>query len=376
MKPFILIGFVLLSLFVACIPVGKVTEYVKPPAGPNNPIGNYTVPDGKLALSPTTLVFDPTDTQKSITVTATDAFVHKDIYLCKTPCTSITDWTKIGEFDGIPVAATYIRGSTGLSKQLSLVRDLLNDGNNFIVIFTCQGVGLCNNNKWVLQRFTVQLETAPIPVTCGLKTSCSSGETEVLQLSGLENAHAALPGQKYAQKVCCNASGDTLTTTSGALLVALSDTTNAHLAAASETGFSTSALLNATKNNIRCTTMQQSCTAAGFDTCALSLSALTNAHAGTCGTYAYNVCCSTVNPTNPCVAKPEGFSCADGKICKSGKCVLSCLSDADCMLRSKSPCGCFNVNEQVIQNASLPCSYATGTRCVCDGVCVTRPPFG
>ncbi len=187
----------LLLFVIGCAPVGKIIDPIQPQiaagpstpvgkvitiqsqiaVGPSTPVGSYASPGTKLVFSPSTLSFLLSDTTKTMTVTATDKFIHQKIFLCKTPCTSLSDWKEVGSFDGTPVIGTYLGGTTGISKQLALSRDDLMDGNNFIVVFTCAGIGLCNGNRWLSHSFTATFERPP---TCTDDGSMPNGqETDV-----------------------------------------------------------------------------------------------------------------------------------------------------------------------------------------------------
>ncbi|MBI4441515.1 hypothetical protein HY639_05080 [Candidatus Woesearchaeota archaeon] len=159
--------------------------------GPENPPGDFADPTAILSVSPTTLTFSASETEKAITVTARDPFVYKEVYLCKTPCRNPLDWAKLGEFQGTVRSGNYLDGSSGLTKQFMLNKALLSKRNNFIAVYTCKGIGNCNGKRWVKQKFTVDLGdecTPPCPATkkcdvgtracvdCLADADCSAGK--------------------------------------------------------------------------------------------------------------------------------------------------------------------------------------------------------
>lgn len=129
--------------------------------------------------------------------------------------------------------------------------------------------------------------------------SCNAGETPVLSLSSLTNAHGAKSG--YNNVVCCKSREGTLNTRDGQILT-LSDSTNAH---AAKNGYGNPVDLQLsgwTGKMLSCElkpgaggidTGYDFCDTEGYNTCVVSLSATTNAHLESCdkSNYNYRLCC-------------------------------------------------------------------------------------
>lgn len=109
---------------------------------------------------------------------------------------------------------------------------------------------------------------------------------------GYENAHAQnVSAATYAYAVCCNVSGDTLTTScEDETFLRLSGTSNAHVQQNNYDTYSVDACMSSTNGIINCTYG----TCGANQTCLLSISADTNAHVGSCSHYATNVCCGYI----------------------------------------------------------------------------------
>ena len=121
-------------------------------------------------------------------------------------------------------------------------------------------------------------------MACSAKPACAAGETSVLELSAVTNAHGAVAGSgDYTSKVCCT--GITGTTCGGnaKTLLRLSGNTNAHAESPEET---TPAYSNACISGsplitkIYLATAGQNCI--GTDACVVTLSGQTNAHLADC----------------------------------------------------------------------------------------------
>ncbi|MBI4441230.1 endo alpha-1,4 polygalactosaminidase [Candidatus Woesearchaeota archaeon] len=114
-------------------------------------------PPGSFAQAGIFVIAEPAVTPSGITlrITARDHYVYKEVYYCKKPCTQKSDWTKLGDFDGVARSGNYLDGRNDLTKQFTVPQTSLNSGNNFIAVFTCKGYGNCNGGKWLLQTFTV-----------------------------------------------------------------------------------------------------------------------------------------------------------------------------------------------------------------------------
>ncbi len=304
MKKHFFIGCVLLSiLLVGCAPVGKVIDIIQP-------VGSYGSPGTKFTLSPTTLSLATTDATKTITVTATDRFVHQKIFLCKKPCEGLPDWKEIGGFDGTPVLGTYLDGIAGISKQLELSRDDLMVGNNFLVVFTCSGIGLCNGNKWLLQRFTAAFVECNVDGDCSngkkcigekcisLQLSCiqrlgvcNADETLIYSLSNEIEGHIAKSNSGYPASMCCSTNQGSLSTACGTPFFVGSGADDAHAQSVGTSPAYTTAMnycLDASVGKISCRTAQ-SC-AAG-ETCLGSLENTADSHVGACDLFPNKICC-------------------------------------------------------------------------------------
>ncbi|MBM3303622.1 MAG: LamG domain-containing protein, partial [Candidatus Aenigmarchaeota archaeon] len=124
---------------------------------------------------------------------------------------------------------------------------------------------------------------------CLIKASCDAagGETDVLHLSDLFNAHAELPSQpNYAYKVCCKAPPLTLGTdcaSGGQSFLNLSAATDAHVEKSSAGNYATGACISGAQ--IDCG-YGADCSATGIPVgpavCLASISADTNAHVANC----------------------------------------------------------------------------------------------
>ncbi len=353
------IVFVLLLILTGCTPpLGKGTEaFTVPLSGPDEAPGGatkYSEPGTVATLSPSTVLFPVGQDQVSISITVTAPFVFNTIYLCKSPCATVDNWVNVDVFGG-NLASNYVRASQGITKQLSLQRSHLNSGNNFLAINVCNGVIDCGNTKkWVRLKFTATFETTPRNLMCSPKTTCASGEAEVLQLSDISNAHAALPGKTYPQKICCKAEGDTISAGTGTPFVYLSADTDAQLSSAAAEGYGIVAKMGASKSKITCAVSQQVCPEA----CVLSLSSLTNAHGAACGVYSNNVCCNLKD-------KCFDVTCPPGQKCNSvdGTCV-QCLNNPDCASGKKCDTAshtCVDLCTGVSCPIGQKCNPADGT---------------
>src|SRR3989338_5786684 len=339
------------------LPLGKVGEYTVGPVVANVPGNLETNPAPAIvSLNDTDIVFKANDNSYNLKVTVTDYAVIRRVYLCESPCTAANNWTQVGTFTGTTLGGNYLVGSQGVSASITLDRNKLNRGNNFLSFYSCSGVGLCHNGKWVQVPFTVQydlpdlvvdsiifgqpigtnlpvtvviknigvgtsfntvtplvaaytvqytdlqqqstttqfsitqdmaansqfiksiivplgeslsikvnasvdifgqkpesnednnhkMETqiltlsppgqvgalstvSPRPLTCSVKTACDAGETNVLELTDPINAHVALPGSSYPQKVCCSNGNGPITVGTGDAFAYLSGATNAHI---------------------------------------------------------------------------------------------------------------------------------------------------
>lgn len=548
MRPLVLFGFVVLVFVLGCTPLGQVGQYA---VGPNDPPGVFEVDPTKAVINPSRLTFEAADTQKQVAITVTDNFIYNKVGLCEAPCSSVSDWKQVGLLTGPVAFGNFLDGRQGVSLTVTLPRDKLNSGNNFLAIYSCSGLGLCHNNHWVKVPLTVTFaaptcsdnvqngaETdvdcggscaacadgkkcvantdcagrkcgnnvcqsqpdlvvrdivfgtvsgnllpvtirvqntgtatatqpisvgytvtfpdvpiqaqvintltitadvpvsatgtsdvaaniplgealqvtvgayvdptnqkveldesnnrkeatttvtlpgpgpvggtgtvAPNPLQCALRTACATGEISVLQLSATSSAHGALPTGTYPQKVCCKTAEGPVGAGSGEPIIYLSGTTNAHFSATTSTAYATIARMTVPTTKVRCITTTQVCSAADFDTCTISLSGMTNAEGGSCGTYQNNVCCTLLNATNLCFGKIDGFVCDDGKTCTNGQCLTPggvCVANTDCASGQKCDSitkTCVSLCTGVSCASGQKCDPSTGS-CVslCSGV--------
>lgn len=128
-------------------------------AGLDNPPGEFVDDVNIFTVSPTAFTLSSAQTDIQITLTAKDAYVYKEVYLCKAPCRQLIDWTKLTEeFTGTFRNGNYLDGrGNGVSKQFTIPKSNLNTGNNFVAVYTCKGYNNCNNKKWVKQKFVLTL---------------------------------------------------------------------------------------------------------------------------------------------------------------------------------------------------------------------------
>src|SRR3989338_11110051 len=128
--------------------------------GLENPPGELVEDAVIFTVSPTTFTLSSTQTEIQITLTAKDPYVYKDAYFCKAPCRQLGDWTLLGEFTGTPKGGNYFDGKgNGVSNQFTIPKANLNNGNNFVAVYTCKGYNDCNGKRWVKQKFVVTCST-------------------------------------------------------------------------------------------------------------------------------------------------------------------------------------------------------------------------
>ena len=155
-------------------------------------------------------------------------------------------------------------------------------------------------------------------LTCEFTTTCSN--TDVYHLYRLANSHAELPAFNYYNySLCCEHSGDILTTScdaNSATLFTLSNSTNAHAELNTENNYFYDVCLSGTDGSIVCE-YKNDCT--GFDACLGSLSTIeaggdSNLHLADCTTdpYSTKVCCNYKVHT--------GYACTSNTDCLSGYC--------------------------------------------------------
>jgi hypothetical protein len=173
--------------------------------------------------------------------------------------------------------------------------------------------------------------SAQAGLLCSVKTSCSTGETEVFHMSDLGNAHAELATQgNYPYKVCCGGAPGLTTDCNqpgSEIILKLSQVTNAHAERSDLANYPNSVCLYSSGGEIHCG-YSTSCTNLGSNyACVATISADTNAHVSDCdgqNDYSIRVCCEYADKTPPTTSisqdgiswtgqnVPFALSCFDG----------------------------------------------------------------
>ncbi len=154
---------------------------------------------------------------------------------------------------------------------------------------------------------------APAYFECHVDTSCASGETEIIDLSAKNNAHAEIVGASggYSQKLCCSnissvqtttGTGDCNTLGAGFTgLVTLSRDTNAHVEKYSYTGtdgfpHKKNICVELTSGSLDCIyDTKANCNNWGYNKYVVSISGSTNAHVGDQDAYSMVRCCKEIS---------------------------------------------------------------------------------
>lgn len=207
-------------------------------------------------------------------------------YPYDTGCSSASDPTESGGTcqcsDGTPFGSC---GENG---------DFCSGGN---LIDACGAPQNCGCNL----GFTCQGNACiPTTIDCTITASCS--DTDLFHISNSTNAHAEISILfNYPNKVCCGSAEpiDTSCTSPDTKLIALSATTNAHVEKIARTDYPIEVCMSSLASTITCSYITAAgngftaCTSAGYDTCAVSISADTDAHVADCTTDPYDikVCC-------------------------------------------------------------------------------------
>ncbi len=157
----------LLVVFVGCTLTGKTVQNFPGPTTPPGSIERDPTP-AIVTLIPPTLTYQSTQNTIQLNITVRDTFVWNEIGLCVTPCTEVSNWRKIGLFPGQSVQSGFLDGRQRVSAMITLHRDNLSQGNNFLAFYSCNGIGLCHGDKWVSVPFTVQL----------VSPTCTDGEKD------------------------------------------------------------------------------------------------------------------------------------------------------------------------------------------------------
>ena len=160
-------------------------------------------------------------------------------------------------------------------------------------IFEEECEGLCSDGMCIDLTFSCNI----------VNGNCNATQTQVLRLTGLNNAHAALVNNEYLYfpqslldgeypyALCCNSNAglnNSCMADSAETVVLLASTINAHVA--EEGGdYSLEACLASDAGQVNCE-YRSSCLSS--EQCLMSISAEDNAHAGECDAYGIDVCCS------------------------------------------------------------------------------------
>jgi len=207
-----------------------------------------------------------------------------------------TDGTGTGSFESditnlIPGVTYYVRAYA-----------VNNVGAGYGGVDVFKTIGFC---------FGVESEGDPggTALSCSVReVGCLEGETTVLKLSGLSNAHAEMPDQIfYNQYICCN--GNELGISCEGqhdTFLKLAKITNSHVEKGNQQNYPISACLSTTygtetpyPSTIACSYVNSpnNCSDLGeLYTCLASVSKDTNSHIGDCNAYPIKVCCANACP--------------------------------------------------------------------------------
>lgn len=160
------------------------------------------------------------------------------------------------------------------------------------------------NNCACAQGFTCQGNVCVSAVlSCQVASSCAS--SALLRLSGTTDSHAEIASLNNYGSIACCAYADSISTSCASpetKVVSLSANTDAHIEKPGQSDYPVDVCLSATgSNTFSCGYFNvpgngfAACTAAGFDTCVVTMSDFTNAHVSDCVTDPYDVkvCCKT-----------------------------------------------------------------------------------
>ena len=113
----------------------------------------YSKPGKKVFADKDIYILLPNQKDLKITLTAQDTYIWKSGWFCKKPCYKSSDWT-IFDFEGEVLPSIeqlkWMDGLMGRSVTLSIPREQLKNGKNYFAAYTCEGIGKCNDNKWLL----------------------------------------------------------------------------------------------------------------------------------------------------------------------------------------------------------------------------------
>jgi hypothetical protein len=157
---------------------------------------------------------------------------------------------------------------------------------------------------------------AQAKMSCSIKQSCASGESDLFHIYSLSNSHAQLASQSgYPNRVCCGAVPGLTTSctqTNSKVLLRLSDLTNAHVENNSFSNYQHPVCLYTPEGNMECG-YSPDCSSLGSDyACVAGISNGWNAHVSDCtgqGIYSLKVCCRFVDTGAPVTAiSPNGMT--------------------------------------------------------------------
>jgi len=150
-------------------------------------------------------------------------------------------------------------------------------------------------------------------LSCIVRTSCESNETDVLHMSDTTDAHAELPdGTDYSYKVCCkDTSGYNAISTdsSGYDFLHLHSATDSHSEQRSLSNYANAAYIKANASNMTCSYDNVSGSCSSGKACLLTMSDSTDAHVADCTSdpYEITVCCSLES-----VGEPANYTTFNG----------------------------------------------------------------
>ncbi|MBU1004659.1 MAG: PKD domain-containing protein, partial [Nanoarchaeota archaeon] len=244
-------------------------------------------------------------------------------------------------------------------------------------------------------------------LTCNVVPAVQCVESDskkiLFRMSALTNAHAQTTGS-YGYAVCCELPGGTLNMGSGAEVISLSSTTNAHVAV--DGRYANTIKISSQEKTFYCANATE-CMA--NESCVVSISSASNAHAATCNAsqgdvYQKKICCgSGAVPTRRCFDDTEIGQCSVNKPqycdawqqlvdfcdeniggcgCPAGE---GCLSNGSCAI---TPQGCSdgtaldtcsankpkycNSQRELVDDCDM-CGCPAGEECLADGSCAILP---
>lgn len=158
----------------------------------------------------------------------------------------------------------------------------------------------------VLAFLLLSANASAVSLSCSIKPSCDSNETDILHMSDTSNGHAELPSQSNFNNVLCCKEANNLvlitnstTNSSGTVFLHLSDSTNAMAEKSNQSNFNINVSISTpwpSTYNLSC---DYNTTCATNQACLVSISDDTNAHIGDCSAFSTKICCSLVSLPGP-----------------------------------------------------------------------------